>query len=303
MADYSQQLESARLSEAALSRAKKAKLTTELAKTSYWTYPAKRADAQTIIFIHGYRGNHHGLEAIAGALSDFNVVIPDLPGFGESEPFADEHTVERYANWVGQFIEAQVLTAKPHLLGHSFGSIITSCFAANSSAIESLLLINPVSAPALKGPRQVLTRLTQGFYWSAKALPLKLGLALLKSSLVVRGMSVVMAKTRVRALRRWIHLQHDRNFSSFAEIRVATEGFDASISRNVGDYASEISVPTLMVIGERDDITSVAQQEATAAKFARATLFELPGVGHLSHYEAPSQTAECIRSFIADLKA
>ena len=253
--------------------------------------------------IHGYRGNHHGLEAIAGALREFNLVIPDLPGFGESAPFSEEHSVERYAEWIGQFIESLELDARPHLLGHSFGSIITSCFAASSSAIESLLLINPVSAPALKGPRQILTRLTQIFYWAAKSLPLRLGLALLKSPLIVRGMSVVMAKTRVRDLRRWIHLQHDRNFSSFAEIRVATEGFDASISRNVGDFAASIGVPTLMVIGERDDITSVAQQEATASKFARATLYELPGVGHLSHYEAPRQTAECIRSFIDDLGA
>lgn len=277
------------------------KLATPSAKTSYWFYPATSKSAETIILIHGYRGNHHGLEAIAGALNDFDVIIPDLPGFGESAPFVGEHTVQAYSKWVGEFIRTLELTKRPHLLGHSFGSIVAACHAAEGDDIKSLSLINPVSAPALQGPRQVLTRLTQSFYWMAAKLPLTLGLSLLKSPLVVRGMSMVMAKTRIRQLRRWIHHQHDQNFSSFAERRVATEGFRASISHNVGEYASMIDVPTLLVIGDRDDITSVRQQKTTASNLKNVTLRELVGVGHLSHYEAPQETAEFIRSFIRTL--
>ena len=276
-------------------------LATPLAKTRYWFYPSLAQGAETIILIHGYRGNHHGLEAIAGALTDFNVIIPDLPGFGVSSPFMGEHSVQAYSIWVGQFIQELRLAEKPHLLGHSFGSIVTACHAAESNDISTLSLINPVSAPALKGPRQILTRLTQSFYWMAAKLPLTIGLWLLKSPVVVRGMSVVMAKSRIRQLRRWIHQQHDQNFSSFAERRVATEGFKASISHNVGEYAGAIRVPTLMIIGERDDITSVRQQKQTAAKFADVTLRELAGIGHLSHYEAPQETANFIRSFIGSL--
>lgn len=282
-------------------------VSTALSTTRYWHYPPAGQSpetaetAETVILIHGYRGNHRGLEAIAGALKDFNVLIPDLPGFGESSPFGVEHSVETYAQWVEQFIAALALKKKPHLLGHSFGSIVTACHAASTPDIASLLLINPVSAPALKGPRQLLTRLTQLFYWTASTLPLTAGLALLKSRLIVRGMSVVMAKTKVRALRRWIHRQHDENFSSFAELRVATEGFKASISHNVSEYAGSIGVPTLMVIGHLDDITSVRQQRQAAKLFEAVTLRELPEVGHLSHYEAPQETANFVRDFLKTL--
>jgi pimeloyl-ACP methyl ester carboxylesterase len=54
--------------------------------TAYWTYPASGDRIGRIVFIHGYRGNHHGLEAIAGGLPNFEIVIPDLPGFGNQQP-------------------------------------------------------------------------------------------------------------------------------------------------------------------------------------------------------------------------
>jgi len=65
----------------------------------FFEYQSSNENAQTLVMIHGYRGNHHGLEAIAAGLTRYRVLIPDLPGFGESEPLAAEHSVENYAIW------------------------------------------------------------------------------------------------------------------------------------------------------------------------------------------------------------
>ena len=101
--------------------------------THFWLYPAQVADAKTVIFIHGYRGNHRGLEAIAGALPELNVIIPDLPGFGLSTEFDGEHSIENYSLWLAGFISGLKLPEKPILLGHSFGSIICNCiFRSNA---------------------------------------------------------------------------------------------------------------------------------------------------------------------------
>jgi pimeloyl-ACP methyl ester carboxylesterase len=268
--------------------------------TRYWFYPASTADAKTLIFIHGYRGNHHGLEAIAGALPDFNIVIPDLPGFGASAPFAGEHSVEAYVGWLNAFVDHVVAeqhqTDKPVLVGHSFGSIISAAFAAQSEAIAHLVLINPVSAPALEGPKAALTQLVKLMFWLSGALPLKAGLGMLKSWPMVRGMSIVMTKSHQPALRRWVHEQHDANFNDFANRRVAIEGYNASIAHNVGEYAPNFRVPTTLIIGAKDDITSVEQQEAMAATIpVEWSLTNLQGVGHLTHYEKPDQVAMAIR--------
>ena len=263
--------------------------------TRYWLYPASEPLAKTVIFIHGYRGNHRGLEAIAGALPDLNVIIPDLPGFGQSTPFAGEHSIENYSLWVSGFISALRLRQKPILLGHSFGSIICSAFAADCLDIEALILENPVSAPALEGPNAPLTKLAQAFFGLSEKLPLKTGLWLLKSWPMVRGMSIVMTKSNNRSLRKWVHEHHDANFSDFASRRVAIEGYRASISHNVSEYAAKFRVPVLIIIGSKDDITPVELQHKMFEKISTPRSMITLNTGHLTHYEKPLEVAAPIR--------
>ena len=292
-------LESADLASRALARSIPETIQVLDTVTSYWRYPSKDKNSKTIIFIHGYRGNHHGLEAIAGALEDFNIIIPDLPGFGRSTPFAGNHSIANYVLWLDSFIKALQLKEKPVLLGHSFGSIISAAFASDSNAIEKLILENPVSAPALKGPNAPLTKIAQGFFALAEKLPLKSGEWLLKSWPMVRGMSIVMTKSRNRKLRTWVHAQHDNNFNDFANRRVIIEGYRASISTDVSEFASAFKVPTLLIIGSRDDITSPKQQFAMAQKIqVPHAISQHMGVGHLTHYEVPAEVANDIRRFV-----
>jgi pimeloyl-ACP methyl ester carboxylesterase len=273
--------------------------------TKYWFYPAKTTAAKTIIFIHGYRGNHRGLEAIAGALEDFEIFIPDLPGFGASAPLNGEHSIAHYSQWLDKFIQGLNLSAKPILLGHSFGTIVCSHFAAtNPRSISKLVLVNPVSAPALEGPKAGLTKIAILFFWLAAKLPVTTADWLLKSWPMVRGMSIVMTKSKDKTLRAWVHRQHDDNFNDFAELRVAIEGYHASISSCVADFAASFEMPTMFIAGDRDDITSVAQQQKTFAKVkaSESRLEVIHSVGHLTHYETPERVADLIRSFAGGSK-
>lgn len=269
--------------------------------THFWLYSSPAVDAKTVIFIHGYRGNHHGLEAIAGALPELNVIIPDLPGFGLSTEFDAEHSIENYSLWLAGFISGLQLPEKPVLLGHSFGSIICSAFAADSTEIEALILENPVSAPALEGPNAPLTKLAQAFFGLSEKLPLKAGLWLLKSWPMVRGMSIVMTKSTNPSLRKWVHAQHDANFSDFTSRRVAIEGYRASIAHNVGEYAPKFRVPVLAIIGSKDDITSVRQQETMLKSISTPVTLVTLNTGHLTHYEKPLDVAYQIRRFAQEL--
>jgi pimeloyl-ACP methyl ester carboxylesterase len=269
--------------------------------TRYWHYPADRVDAPAVVFIHGYRGNHRGLEAITGALGNLNIYIPDLPGFGESTPFSGEHTIELYSKWVGEFISGLRLDAKPHLLGHSFGSIVVARHAAESDDFESLILENPVSAPALKGPKAALTGVAKSFFWLAQAMPLKLGEGVLKSWPMVRGMSIVMTKSRNAELRSWVHAQHDANFNDFANRRVAVEGYNASVSDCVSNYSAKFKTPVLVISGGKDDITSPSQQnEMISTITPPVTHVDFAKVGHLTHYEVPGEVALAIQNFISN---
>jgi pimeloyl-ACP methyl ester carboxylesterase len=158
--------------------------------------------------------------------------------------------------------------------------------------------VNPIAAPALEGPRGILTRLAVLYYRAAAVLPERAGFGLLRNRAIVRVMSEAMAKTRDRGLRRWINDQHDRFFSAFSDRRVVLEAFRASVSSDASTYASRVRVPVLLVAAERDDITPVAAQHRLRALFADARLEVIPRVGHLIHYETPGEAAGFVRRFL-----
>jgi pimeloyl-ACP methyl ester carboxylesterase len=267
----------------------------------YYEYPASDSASETIVMIHGYRGNHRGLEAIAGGLGSYRVIIPDLPGFGESQQFATRHDLKTYSTWLHAFLQNLGLSGSAYLVGHSFGTLVVGAYATKNRC-KGIVLINPVSAPALSGPRGFLTRITSWFYHLSTSLPESVGSWLLRSPIAVMVMSSVMAKTKDRKLRSWIHKQHLANFSDFASVAVASEGYDASISSDLSIMAPSIQSPVLIVAATLDDITDIDIQRRVVSKYPNANLVEIQGVGHLVHYEAPAQAATHISSFIENLK-
>jgi pimeloyl-ACP methyl ester carboxylesterase len=266
--------------------------------THYWDYGPADA-ALTIVAVHGFRGDHHGLEALVVQLAGVRIFSPDLPGFGESTPTASRtHDIDAYAEWLEAFIAALTLPARPVVLGHSFGSIVVAASLARGLDATSVILINPIAAPALKGPKAFLTSLAVFYYWMGAKLPAGIGGALMGSRVITRGISEGMAKTRDKDLRRWIHDQHRTYFNRFSDRDTLLDAFRASTSNNVIEFATRITQPTLLIAAANDPITTVADEEKLRDLLPHATLHVLPDVGHLIHYERPREAATLIVEFL-----
>jgi pimeloyl-ACP methyl ester carboxylesterase len=263
---------------------------------AYWEYGAEDAPV-TIVAVHGFRGDHHGLEPIIAQLRGIRVISPDLPGFGESAPLDGRHDIPGYAHWLRRFADTLKLSSAV-ILGHSFGSIVVSAAVADGLEADRVILINPIAAPALSGPNGFLSRLTLLYYRVGRALPERLGAALLGSPVIVRFMSLVMVQTPDRNLRRWIHDQHDRYFSGYATRDSVVESFEASITSDVSVVAERLTTPTLLIAAERDPITPVAAEQRLADRMPNARLVVIPGVGHLIHYEKPREAAAAIVDYL-----
>ncbi|HLU59492.1 MAG TPA: alpha/beta hydrolase [Pseudonocardia sp.] len=269
-------------------------------RTRLWVYGAD--DAHRVVFVHGLRGDHHGLEPIVAHLEGTQVVVPDLPGFGASPPLPSaRHDLATYAAWTRDLVAAVAPGGNAVLAGHSFGSIVTAAAVARGATVRGLVLVNPIAASALDGPRRLMTGLTVLYHRISAALPERAGTALLRNRLMTRVASVTMATTRDRELRRWIHAEHDRYFSTFADRKTLLEAFHASVHHDVAESAYGVGVPTLLVAAERDDIAPLPAQRALAARFSDARLAVVPGTGHLAHYEAPAAVAGEIGAFLAAL--
>ena len=270
-------------------------------RTRAWQYGTP--EGSPVILVHGFRGDHHGLEGIAEGLAQrapgFRVIVPDLPGFGETPAVPGRtHDLDLYGEWLRAF-SAAAAPGSFAILGHSFGSLVVANSLAQGLSPRSVTLINPISAPALEGPQALMTRLAIAYYWAADRLPERPGRALLGNPAIVRIMSVFMAKTLDPELRAWIHGQHDAYFSRFSDTGTLLDAFRASVSHTVREYAGAIAQPTLLIVGDRDDITPLSEQLSLQRRLADARLRVMPGVGHLVHYEAVEDAVAEIARFLS----
>lgn len=269
-------------------------------KIHYWEYGDSSSPID-LVLIHGFRGDHHGLEPIVAELGpDFHAIIPDLPGFGESDPLYPQADIDTFSTWLLHFWSELNVTSQTVILGHSFGSIIVSAALAQGLPVDRAILINPIAANALSGPRGVLTKLAVMYYALAARLPSRLGFSLLKNKTIVRIMSNTMAKTDDKYLRSWIHQQHDLYFSVFSSRAAVLESFRTSVSHDVSEFSPQISQKVLLIAAEKDDITELDKQFELAKSMATSRLEVIPQVGHLIHYEAPSHAAQLIREFLGE---
>ena len=95
--------------------------------TRYWQYGKGMNDgtfpegSYPVLLVHGFRGDHHGLEIIANYLlkliPNVSIISPDLPGFGRSgdlsESALDEDSIDAYVAWLQDFVERTVTPSVP----------------------------------------------------------------------------------------------------------------------------------------------------------------------------------------------
>jgi pimeloyl-ACP methyl ester carboxylesterase len=267
--------------------------------TDYWLYPASdnAKNAKNILLVHGYRGDHHGLESFAGGLEEFNVYAPDLPGFGSSKPLATEHNLENYVLWLASFVKAVGLEGSI-AIGHSFGTLIIASVQSKEALFSKLVCINPVAGGITKGLSRLLMQFVKFYYFAAHKLPEKLGMKMVTSFLLVDSMSAYTTKSKDKALRKWVKGQHRMHFNSFANSHVVWEAYIASVSHVIHPFMREINVPVLFIAAELDEVTPVEEVVKLAKSLPQAQIQVVSNCGHLVHYEAAQQTVDWIREFV-----
>ncbi|MFW0179780.1 alpha/beta fold hydrolase [Rothia sp. P7208] len=272
--------------------------------TWYWEYGNPKGEP--LLLIHGFRGDHHGLELIGSSLSEYRVIIPDLPGFGKTEAFpSDQHNIDAYGQWLhALMLSLSHQQRSIYLIGHSFGSIICSYTASTyPQQVKKLSLINPISQCPLKSSAQALTLAVQGYYWLGSRLPSFLGMPLLRSTIITRIMSEIMMKTKTPQLRSFINTQHHLYFGSFASAQSVYEAYKISTQHTAAEYIGHVPVPVHMIVAEKDDLGTLETQHLMYQKIRQGKIDIIPEVGHLIHYETPRYAAQLIRSFIMEENA
>ena len=233
------------------------------------------ASLPAVVLIHG-AGLDHSTWALHSrwfAPHGFSVLAPDLPGHGRSKGPALK-TIAEMADWTAALLDATG-ASKAHLIGHSMGSLIALETAARHPARVSALGLIGTTATMTVGPDLL------------KAAEANDPAAIDMVSIWGLGFDAEIGGSLAPGL--WMHGGAQRVLQTcapgvlFSDLAACNSYADALAS------AAKVTVPTTLILGERDMMTPAKAGRALAAAIPHARTLVLSGAGHMMMAERPDQ--------------
>lgn len=259
-------------------------------RTVYWEYNPDLPD--TLIMLHGFRGNHRALIPVARHLDTYRIILPDRPGYGESDRLDVPHTLHNYSRWLDEFI-GQLSLTRFSVWGHSQGATIALLHAAQGLRKPSAIVA--VSVPVL--PRGILHWLTTSYYQLGCMMPATLRRLWLTNRVIEYAIGQILLKTTRGQERNALLSEAMHNLPSIRP-DVISEEFFSTIHADLSAYVGTIMVPILFVVGARDIIAPLSRVRSLASEARRGTLEIMLGQGHMVPLEIPEATAVLTAHFI-----
>jgi pimeloyl-ACP methyl ester carboxylesterase len=222
------------------------------------------ADRPPVVLVHGLVISSRYMEPLARALgSQFRVMAPDLPGFGESGKPRHALSVVELADALRAWLRAcDIETAI--LIGNSFGcQVLAELAVRHPDVVDRLVLQGPTTDPSARSlPRQIWRDLVNGRREPGD---------------VARIARIDYAKAGLaRALATMRILVRDR----------------------IEDKLPLIDAPTLVVVGTRDPVVPQAWAEQVSKSLPNGQLVLIEGGTHTLNYAYPDEMAEAILPFL-----
>lgn len=225
---------------------------------------------KTLVFLHGWGVSSEIFKPLYPLLErDFQIYALDLPGFGKT-PIEKPMALKDYADFVYEFLKNNKIE-RPIIIGHSFGGAVATKMALlYPNKISKLVL---VCASAIRQPRR-------------KMIFIKKVADILKP--------LLPEKTRKFILK---ILGYDKTDYAQIESSKLKETFKNVISEDLSLYFSLVKMPALIIWGENDAITPLAEGELIAKSISGAKLEVIKNAGHFAFLEKPEEFIKLIKEF------
>jgi pimeloyl-ACP methyl ester carboxylesterase len=250
---------------------------------------------ETIVLLHGFRGNHKGLTDLAQHLDGFRLIMPDLPGYGESEPLERPHTLENYAEGLDGFVGALHL-GEWHSWSHSYSGSLSLIQAARGR--HKPVTVVSVSLAAVR--QDLASLLSTWYYRLGETLPESWRRRWIASRTVDRVTGRWLFVTVTTRRRLALMERGDRNLP-LLNPEVVTQEYMSALGLNLKWYAARVHMPVMIIAGAKDVIVPLQRLEDLVAKMPNGQLVVMPDQGHLAPIERPAHTATLTKRFIHGL--
>jgi 3-oxoadipate enol-lactonase len=240
----------------------------------------RRGSGTPLVLLHGYPLDHRIWLEVAPILKDrFDLILPDLRGFGGSSTVSNPYTLNDMASDIASLLD-RLGVEKPAIAGHSMGGYVALAFARlYPGRVRGLGLVSSQAAADTPERRE-------GRYKSAAEVAEK------GVGIVTEAMSAKLSEDpRVRT---FVHeMIEDQSPQALIGALKAMAGRE-----DATPLLSSFNFPVTVIHGTADQLIPVERAREIRNILPEARLFELEGVGHMPMVEASSQTAEGLRVLV-----
>lgn len=230
-----------------------------------------------LFYLHGAGSNgHFGHKLVTGLSAAHSPLSLDFPGHGRSSGTESLRSVAAYSDYVYLFWQA-LGVRQAVLIGHSMGGAVALDLALrHADMVAGLVLVS--TAPKFAVPEELLHTWRQVMMGRSGQPFTKDGVSPSTPMNIVQEGWMEQIKTDPRV----------RYFDI-----LACQQFD--VTARLG----EIRVPTLILVGQDDKITPLAQSEQLRAGIPSAALTVVPEAGHWLPLEKPQEACDAICAFLS----
>lgn len=250
------------------------------------------ADGDTVVLVHGFGADKDNWAFYAPHLSDkYRVIVPDLPGFGESDLTAErDYSIAAQTARLVDFLDA-LGVERCHLAGNSMGGFIALQAALDHPhKLASLTLINNAGVVG-EGESELQKMAGEGQSPLVVRTPADVDKLLAFVAHKPRPIPGQFKKVMFNEAKRREALL-DHIFWAIAE---------DSLKNPVNDRLGEVSAPTLIVWGRHDRLIDVSSVEVLEKGITGAESVIFEHVAHVPMIEDPQALAGAHLPFLARL--
>jgi len=237
----------------------------------------RRGKGTPLVLVHGFPLDHHLWDEIAPLLEDaFDLILPDLRGFGGSSTVDSFYAMEDYASDIAGLLD-QLGIQKAAIAGHSMGGYVALAFARLFP--KSVRGLGLVSSQVLADSSER----KEGRYKSAAEVA-EHGI----SSVVEAMAPKFTADKRLQGIARQ-SMERQQPAAYISALKAMAERVDST------PFLSAFTFPVVLIHGDADQLIPIDRAREVQAALPQAHLVEISGAGHMPMMEARQKTAEALK--------
>lgn len=237
----------------------------------------RRGKGTPLLLIHGFPLDHHLWDEVVPLLEDtFDMIIPDLRGFGGSSTVDSFYTLEDYALDLAGLLD-HLGIQQAAIAGHSMGGYIALAFARLfPGRVRGLGLVASQVAADTEERKQ-------GRYNSAAEVA-EHGIASVVETMTPKFTPDPSLQAYARE-----SMERQQPGAYIGALKAMAERMDST------PLLDSFKFPVVLVHGEADVLVPIERAREVKAALPHAHLVEIPGAGHMPMMEDKEKTAEALK--------